>query len=202
MSREAGKKAESARGTGRLWWTLALLSLILALAVAALFWFFSRGSADQTLLPAAVEERAGELSGTRGVVLIFASSDGAGIASEQREVPSRDRIEEDLRRVLEALIEGPEQGNARSALPPGARLLGVFLDTDDGAAALDFSSELVARHPGGTSAETATLTSILGTVAWNFPSLRTCTLLVDGAPVTTLGGHVEAGRAFDLGRWR
>jgi spore germination protein GerM len=193
---------ERRSGAGRLWWTLAVLSLALALAMAFLFWYFSRGAGDETLLPAVVEARQGELAGTRGVVLIFSDFATGSVASEQRELPTRDRLDEDLRSVVEALLEGPTGRGACSTVPSGTRLLGVYLDATLSEAALDFSAQLVTGHPGGTTAELATLSSVLGTVAWNFPRLRTCTLLVDGAPVETLGGHVAVGAPFELRRWR
>jgi len=45
------------------------------------------------------------------------------------------------------------------------------------------------------------LTSILRTVALNFPSLETCRILVDGAEVQTLAGHHVMDRPFALRRW-
>ncbi len=77
----------------------------------------------------------------------------------------------------------------------------MFLDAEQRHAVLDFSAELVTQHPGGSTAEVATLTSILRTVALNFPSLETCRILVDGAEVQTLAGHQVMDRPFALRRW-
>jgi hypothetical protein len=88
-----------------------------------------------------------------------------------------------------------------NALPDRTDILAVFLDTDGRAAVLDFSAELVVRHPGGSAAESATLTSILRTVALNFPDLERCRILVDGDEVESLGGHLALDRPFDLRRW-
>ena len=77
----------------------------------------------------------------------------------------------------------------------------AFFNPEDESVVLDFSQELVTGHPGGSSAEAATLTSILRTVALNFPDTRSCRILVDGAQVETLAGHLNLGQAFDPRRW-
>ena len=77
----------------------------------------------------------------------------------------------------------------------------AFLDGEGRAAVLDFSAELVVRHPGGSAAESATLTSILRTVALNFPGTRRCVILVEGAQVETLAGHLDMIKPFDPRRW-
>ena len=45
------------------------------------------------------------------------------------------------------------------------------------------------------------LLKILRTVALNFPDTRSCRILVDGAQVETLAGHLNLGQAFDPRRW-
>lgn len=139
--------------------------------------------------------------GDRAVVLVFAEWDGAGYVTERRRIPSRGRAEEDLRRLLEQLCDGPVRSGAISALPERTRILAAFLDARGEHAVVDFSPELVIGHPGGSAAEAATLTSILRTVALNFPSLRTCRILVDGAEVESLSGHLALAGEFDLRRW-
>ena len=121
--------------------------------------------------------------------------------TEQRQIPSRDRPGEDLLGLMSVLCEGPRISGAVSALPAGTRALGAFLSPDDQSVVLDFSLELVTGHPGGSAAETATLTSILRTVALNFPGTRSCLILVEGAQVETLAGHIDLVRPFDPRRW-
>jgi len=67
---------------------------------------------------------------------------------------------------------------------------------------LDWTRELSSAHPGGSASELATLAVILRTVSWNFPELESCVLLVDGASLETLAGHLDISRPFDLRRWR
>ncbi|HOX24987.1 MAG TPA: GerMN domain-containing protein [Candidatus Krumholzibacteria bacterium] len=142
-----------------------------------------------------------EAAGDRAVILVFPEWDAAGYVVERRRIPSRGHPEEDLQAVLDALCSGPTRSGAVGALPAGTRILAVFLDREGREAVLDFSAELVVRHPGGSAAEAATLTSILRTVALNFPEVRSCRILVAGAPAETLNGHLSLDEVFELRRW-
>ena len=77
----------------------------------------------------------------------------------------------------------------------------LFFNEDKGHVVIDISAELVTGHPGGVAAEQATLTVLLRTIAANFPRIRKCSLLVDGAQVETLAGHVRTDRPFVPSRW-
>lgn len=141
------------------------------------------------------------LSGDRAVVLVFPEWDASGYVTEERQIPSRDRPGEDLMELMTALCEGPNISGAISALPRGTEALGAFFNPENQAVVLDFSRELVTGHPGGTAAESATLTSILRTVALNFPGTRHCVILIEGAQVETLAGNLDMERPFDPRRF-
>ena len=192
------------RATGRgFWWTLVVLVLVLAVAAAFLAWYLSRGPGEELrLVPLTQDVGTRELAGTRGVVLFFIDSYGEATVSRELQLPSRATTEDEIRAVLDALCDADPGRNTDSALPPDARPTSVFLDRDAGQVVVDWTRELVSAHPGGSGSEQATLAVILRTLAWNFPELGSCVLLVDGAQVETLAGHVDTSRPFDLGRWR
>lgn len=184
----------------------AALGLLLILAlVAAGWWYWNRD--DSVPAPADFAEpesgipAATEPAGDRAIVVVFPEWDASGYVTEQRQITSRDRPGEDLLGIMGALCAGPAISGAVSALPAGTRPLAAFLDPRDQSVVLDFSQELVTGHPGGSAAESATLTSILRTVALNFPGTRHCTILVEGAQVETLAGHLEMVAPFDPRRW-
>ena len=193
------KKKKQKRPTGRFLWLLVIVAVI-----AGGWWFLKPG----------VEEGGDEfadlgtgglvdasVAGDRAVVLVFPEWDASGYVTEERQIPSRDRPGEDLLGLLSVLCEGPRISGAISALPTGTRALAAFVDPEDQSAVLDFSQELVTGHPGGSAAEVATLTSILRTVALNFPGTRRCVILVEGAQVETLAGNLDMVRPFDPRRW-
>jgi hypothetical protein len=185
--------------SGRLLWVVVIL------AVAAAGWWFLRPGGDvgedefaDLGTEAAVDV---PMAGDRAVVLVFPDWDASGYVTEERQIPSRDRSGEDLFGLLTVLCEGPRISGAISAMPQGTRALAAFVDPRDQSVVLDFSQELVTGHPGGSAAEVATLTSILRTVALNFPGTRSCVILIEGAQVETLAGNLDMIRPFDPRRW-
>lgn len=193
------KQKKKKRATGRFLWVIVLL------AVAGGGWWFLKPDLEETgdefsdLGTGALVDAT--VAGDRAVVLVFPEWDASGYVTEERQIPSRDRPGEDLLVLLKDLCEGPRISGAISALPEGTRALAAFVNPEDQSAVLDFSQELVTGHPGGSAAEAATLTSILRTVALNFPGTRRCVILIEGAQVETLAGNLDMVRPFDPRRW-
>ena len=67
---------------------------------------------------------------------------------------------------------------------------------------IDFSSEFVAGHPGGATAEYHTVSAIMRTVSENFPEVAAVQLLVEGSQVGTIAGHVDAYGPLLVRDWR
>lgn len=178
---------------------------VLAVVVGALIaWRAFRGGADvepAAEIPADAAVDSGPSVADRAVTLVFPNHNADGFVTEQRRIASEGQPEAELMQVLLELCAGPHQRDAVTGLPRGTRPLAAFLDAEQRHAVVDFSAELVTGHPGGSAGETATLTSILRTVALNFPALETCRILVDGAEVQTLAGHHIMDRPFALRRW-
>jgi hypothetical protein len=195
------RKRNKKKVSGRLLW-------LVAIAIVGLggWWYLQRGGdqdgvGDEFADLGTADMVETTVAGDRAVVLVFPEWDASGYVTEERQIPSRDRPGEDLQGLLTVLCEGPKISGAISALPSGTRALGAFVDPQDQSVVLDFSQELVTGHPGGSAAEVATLTSILRTVALNFPGTRSCVILVEGAQVETLAGNLDMIRPFDPRRW-
>lgn len=133
-----------------------------------------------------VTETASQLS--REVVLYFASFDGQTLIAETRAIKECQLDEDCLRDTILALISGPESGLV-PILPASVVLRGVTVI--DSLVNVDFSQELIAAHPGGTQSELLTVYGLADTLTVNFPHLRQVQILVEGAPVPTLKGHVD-----------
>ncbi|MCK9996996.1 MAG: GerMN domain-containing protein [Candidatus Krumholzibacteria bacterium] len=181
------------------------LWFVVIVAVAGAGWWFLRPDVDEVPDEFADLETGSvvdsPVSGDRAVVLVYPEWDASGYVTEERQIPSRDRPGEDLFGLITVLCEGPKISGAISAMPKGTRTLGAFVNPQDQSVVLDFSQELVTGHPGGSAAEVATLTSILRTVALNFPGTRSCVILIEGAQVETLAGNLDMIRPFDPRRW-
>ena len=125
---------------------------------------------------------------SREVLLYFAAIDGQTLVAETRSIDECQVDEDCLRQMIQLLISGPES-NLAPILPAQVVLRGVTIV--DSLVKLDFSQELIAAHPGGTQSELLTIYGLTDTLAVNFPHLRQVQVLVEGAAVATLKGHVD-----------
>jgi spore germination protein GerM len=124
----------------------------------------------------------------RTVTLYFAAPDGSGLVAEGREINDC-LVEEDcLKGTVQGLLDGPI-GDLAPVFPPQATLRGI---TSAGSELqIDFDRAMIDNHPGGSLAELLTVYALVDTVAVNFPHLRQLRILIDGAAVETLKGHVD-----------
>jgi spore germination protein GerM len=180
---------------------LVVIGLVAAVAIAGLMWSLSRRP-QVAREEAPPREVARVPEGSRTVTLFFAGADEPILYGETREVAVGRRLDEQVRQVVTALVEGPEREGGISAIPAGTQLLSVLLDDAGATLYLDFSSELVASHPGGSAAEYCTIAAIVKTVAENFPEIEAVQLLVDGSQVDTIAGHIRADEPLRVSDWR
>ena len=102
-----------------------------------------------------------------------------------------------LNQVVTALIQETPP-NFRNTIPRGTVLNEVYIDSQQ-TAYLDFSSHLIDGHIGGTTAEFLTVTAILRTVFDAFPDdIKHVQILVDGAEVETIAGHLNLSQPLHL----
>jgi hypothetical protein len=139
--------------------------------------------------------------GSRAVTLYFADKEKAILLTETRLVAIGQEIVEQIDQVVGALLDGPERGGV-STIAEGTRLLNAFYDSETSTLYLDFSSELVALHPGGSSAEYFTIAALVRTVSENFPEVQAVQILIEGLQVGTIAGHIDAYKPFLVRDWR
>lgn len=135
--------------------------------------------------PAAVPQEPREL---REVLLYFGAENGRYLTAETREIEDCLDEADCIGATVQALIDGPV-GDLVPILPAHATLRHV--EEQDGTATVDFSQELVTGHPGGSFSELLAVYGLANTLAENFPHIRHVRILVEGAPVETLKGHVD-----------
>jgi hypothetical protein len=180
---------------------MAVIAVLALAAVGGLMWMLTRRPPEPAEAPPPrTVSRVPE--GSRTVTLYFAGADEPVMYGEAREVGVGRRLDEQVRQVIDALISGPERDSGVSAIPPGTQLLSVLLDDAAAILYLDFSSELVAAHPGGSAAEYCTVAAIVKTVAETFPEIAAVQILVDGSQVDTIAGHIRADQPFRVSDWR
>jgi len=137
---------------------------------------------DGTVLPVAPE--------ARDIVLYFVDSAGFSLVSEERQIAGCNDERQCIAQTLEALAAGSSE--YQPVLPESTRVLGVELE--GGLARINFSRDLVNRHPGGSLSELLTVYGLTNTLAVNFPNLRHLQILIEGQVEQTLKGHVDISR--------
>lgn len=172
--------------------------VVLALAAVSLYYWFDQRQTAPPPPTAGVKEVP---EGSRTVTLFFAAANDPILTTETRQVAIGKVFVEQMAQVMQALIVGPQRDGANT-IPDATRLLNVFFDAEAYTLYLDFSSELVAAHPGGSSAEYYTIAAIMKTVSENFPEVQAVQLLVEGLQVGTIAGHINTYDALLVRDWR
>jgi len=93
------------------------------------------------------------------------------------------------RQLVSELINGSARGNL-ATIPNETRLRSFFL-LGDGTAVVDFSQHLRENHPGSCRLEQLTLFSIVNSLILNVSEVDKVKILIDGAEVQTLTGHLS-----------
>ena len=177
-----------------------LIIALVAIAVGVVVIYYLQGDRGGDLLPK--PDRIVKVpEGSRAVTLFFADTKDQALVTETRLVAIGKEYVEQIHQVLDALLDGPEQTGV-STIADNTRLLGVFYDAESAILYLDFTSEIVAGHPGGSAAEYFTIAAIVRTVSQNFPQVRAVQFLVEGLQVGTIAGHIDAYKPFLVGEWR
>lgn len=125
--------------------------------------------------------------------IFFADAEYTALVAETRDIGATTSAEERTRRVINALLAGPDAPDHSPTLPREALLKSVFLRDD--VAILNFDEHLRSKR-FGSAGELYALNSIYRTVTANVPGVSGVIILVEGRLYQTLagdGGHVAAG---------
>jgi spore germination protein GerM len=178
----------------RIFWSV----FVLLVAAAAGLLFAPRGALEPEPVQTTSPEQPVE---SRPVNLYFSDPEAQRLVAEEREMPPSESMETGLAAVLQALADGPQKNGAVRTLPEQVRVRRVFFDDSNATAYIDFDPALVTRHPGGSTAESITLGSILRTVGANFPEITRVQILVDGETVESIAGHFDTSKPIEIAAW-
>ncbi|MFQ6108194.1 MAG: GerMN domain-containing protein [Candidatus Aminicenantales bacterium] len=177
---------------------IILGSLFVLMVVLAVL-FFSRGGEEKikespALSPYAHERPIGEEVRAKKVDLFFPAEEDSLLHREEREIVASSSVVEEARQVIEELLKGSRSGYL-SPFPPETKLREIYL-TAEGIAYVDFTREIQEKHLHGSSAEMATIFSIVNSLTYNFEPIKKVFILVDGREKETLGGHISLAQPF------
>ncbi|HHF98233.1 MAG TPA: hypothetical protein ENL39_01950 [Candidatus Aerophobetes bacterium] len=134
---------------------------------------------------------------SKEVILYFSDSQEQLLVPVKRRVffgENVSTINDQIRKVLEELIKGPETKSLSPTLPENTKIRAVYTRRD--VIYIDFNSSLTSNHPGGASAELVSVYSVVNTLLENFPLYSRVQILIEGTPHNTLVGHVDIRGPF------
>jgi spore germination protein GerM len=127
--------------------------------------------------------------------LFYVAEDGTHLTGVEREIAYGEGTVAQANEIVAAQI-APVAEPLVSAVPAGTTLRALFIG-DRGDAYVDFSREIIASHPGGSTTELLTIYTIVNALTENLPAVHAVQLLVDGKEVDTIAGHVDLRRPLE-----
>lgn len=117
------------------------------------------------------------------------------LEAEEREIHSSDISAIEAKEIVAELIKGSQE-HRESAIPAQTKLREVFV-AEEGLAYVDLTRDVVDAHPGGLTQEVSTIYAIVNALTENIPSIQRVQILVEGAEVETLAGHMDLSHAYE-----
>ncbi len=181
-----------------------LVSLLLATAATGVYFFLVRRGSEPKKAPTAgskytVSEQPLYTSNEnrRKVIVFFPEDGGFELVSREREIYATSSMSNQMKQIIVELIKGPKEGEdgaLHRALPEATRLREVYLSGQT--AYVDLTRDLLENIDGGSRLELLTIYSIVDSITYNFGEIRSVKILVEGAEIETLSGHVDLRRAL------
>lgn len=175
----------------RLLFGLLAVACVVGLA-GGLWWWKARQApvagpvaAAAPAVPAPGVVAAARISAT----VYYAAADGDYLVPVRREVPLASDGAAQGREVLVAALQPPAPP-LLSPIPAGVTLRGFFL-TASGDAYVDLGGDAVASYRAGATAERLFVYALVHTLTASLPAARRVQVLVNGAEVDSLGGHLD-----------
>lgn len=178
--------------------SMILVSLFVLLVILVVLFFNQRGEEkikpgpEETSLE--LEAETGEEVELKKITLFFPSEADSLLHPEEREIIASPSLIKEAKQTILELLEGSKNGYL-SPFPPETRLRELYF-TKEGIAYVDFSREIQERHISGSTAEMATVFSVVNSLTYNFKSIKKVFILIEGGEKETLGGHINLSRPF------
>jgi len=172
-----------------------LLSVIVVASVVFLSIFFIT-LFDYIYPPATGKSTAARKRDKVEVTLFFSDANERFLVPEKRFVPKERETEAQVREMVKALLAGSKMGLVNT-FPEKAELNDVMLEGAD-MVVVNFRESLPENHPGGSTAELATVYSLTNTLTANMTTIKRVKILIDGKEKETLKGHIGLKIPFTM----
>ena len=143
---------------------IIIIAIILILTGVGVWYFFFYNKQSQNEVNEIIpEEEISEEQMRQTIVsLYFYNGTTQSLVPEARLIDVKELIKDPYRRLMELLIEGPQNSELTRTIPEGTRINKVEVKGD--VLYLDLSKEFIENHEGGEEKENATIYSIVNTM--------------------------------------
>ena len=181
------------------WIVLIILTFFLLAGTWFLYAYAPDQELERTLVNSTQQQIAEGASGIqetpyREITLFVGDAERGTLIRKLREIEKNSDLLQEIRQTIEVLIQ-PDEDTRNEAIPEGTTLLNVFISRA-GIVYLNLSRHVQVRHVGGLSAELTSVAALVNTLLLNFPQVKQVQLLVEGAEIETLTGHVDCRKPF------
>lgn len=157
---------------------ISIIIILIIVGVAIWYFFFNDGNKQNEIRKIIPEEEISEEQMRQTIVsLYFYNSNTKSLVPEGRLIDVKELIEEPYKKLMELLIEGPQNESLSKTIPEGTIINKIELKGD--ILYLDLSKEFVDNHSGGEEMESATIYSIVNTMT-NLTEVNAVKILIDG----------------------
>ena len=159
---------------------MILITIILVIIIGVGVWyffFFSKNNEQQVNEIIPEEEISEEQMRQTIVSLYFYNESSKSLVSEGRLIDAKELIQEPYKKLMELLIEGPQNTSLSKTIPDGTRVNKAELRGET--LYLDLSKEFIENHQGGEEQESITIYSIVNTMT-NLTEVNAVKILIDG----------------------
>jgi Sporulation and spore germination len=132
----------------------------------------------------------------RITVSLYFPGPGEYLIPERRVLDVTPDVRDRVRKIVQAVLDGPQQGDLGRSFPEEVTVGGVLLG-GDGTAYVDLHSETLLDPPSsGSLAEMQRVFSLVDSIALNVEQVTRVALLWNGVQRESFGGHLDTSRPF------
>ncbi len=133
-------------------------------------------------------------------VSLYFPGPGEYLVPERRALDVTPDPKDRIRKIVEAVLEGPRQDDLGRSFPEGVQVGGVLLGSD-GTVYVDLRSETLPDPPSsGSLEEMQRVFSLVDSIALNIEQAPRVALLWNGVQRESFGGHLDTTRPFSADR--
>ena len=151
----------------------------------------SSGEPIGTISKSNVVKNSEDLTQKNISVTLYFADDDANLVTERRSAPIIDNSVE--KTIVTELLKGPESDKLSATIPQGTRLISV--ETKENVCFVNFSSEFVTKHSGGSTGEALTVYSIVNSLT-ELKNVDKVQFLVEGNKIDVYK-HLEFNEPFE-----